>query len=116
MFKLVRILSIFIVLILVVFRDIEISKCCSNENQLLIIVKLSFQLIAVFMFFAVAAAAPKPQFYSSVYPSVYSGVYSGLPVVRSVSPYVASPYVASSVYSYPSVYRSYGGLGYSAYV
>lgn len=64
------------------------------------------QIVAVLFFFAVASAAPKPQFISGVYPSVYSSPY--VPV-SSVYGRAYSPYYTSSVYSgIPSVYSTYG--------
>lgn len=67
-------------------------------------------MVAIFLFFAVASAAPKPQLLVGSYPTAYSSVYSA-PVVAS--PYIASPYYSSVYPSYG--YRSYG-LGYSTYL
>lgn len=68
------------------------------------------QIVAVLFFFAVASAAPKPQFLAT-YPSVYSSAYA--PLATSVyGRAYASPYY-STAYSVPSVYSPYSSLGYS---
>lgn len=81
------------------------------------------QIVAVLFFFAVASAAPKPQFITGVYPSVYSTGYAPLSYYSRA--YAPLAYSSSVYHTVPSVYGlgsygvgSYGlgSLGYSTYI